>query len=216
MQKITEINMSGYLLFAGTLIFLITVYFEFDIGWVSMSGGPSDTLSFIQSNWASLERIWFWQMIGGLLTLLSYLMLFKIENGLKSLIWATLAIASLYTSISFLLTLGSYGPASAVYDTSPEIFEVARGGILSLYRNIMITPFLFILIFCIESFSTAGMIKAKLGIAALVLFVVLLGIGIATGLSVRSAGLSFFILPLVLGYSAIVHKRSSTAQTDTL
>jgi len=195
----------------GTLIFLISVFFEYKIGWISYGGGPENPVEFVRSNWSALQPIWSWQMISGILLLLAYFLFLKNSQGIRSIIWILLIIGSIMSTAAFFLTLGSYGPALDVYDSSPAVFESIRGGISVLYRNILIGPFLMMFIFCLETFGRNGILRRSWGIAALGFFVVVLGIGLATGGSVKVVGLSYFLLPLVLGYGFLITSPSKTA-----
>lgn len=207
MYTLEETKIGGLLLILGTLLFLVTVFFEFNIGWIGLFGGPEDPYGFIAEHWPSMKVIWSWQMVGGILTLLSFFLFYKKAGGIKSAIWASLMIRELLSTAAFMFMLGSYGPALEVLDTSPELFGAIRGGVSSLYQNIMIGPFLFIVIFCWESFSAKGIIKKKWGLTALMLVVIVLMFGLIFGISLKIAGLSYFLLPIVLGYYQMTERK---------
>lgn len=207
MNTLKETKLGGLLLLLGTLLFLVTVFFEFNIGWIGLFGGPEDPFGFIMENWSSMKIIWSWQMVGGILSLLSFFLFFKNASGIKSVIWGLLIIGGLLSTAAFMFMLGSYGPALSVLDTSPELFSTIRGGISSLYQNIMIGPFLFLFIFCWESFNKNGIIKMKWGLTTLVLFVIVLALGLTFGVSIKIAGLSYFLLPMVFGYFQMMERK---------
>ncbi|MBC2838599.1 hypothetical protein [Robiginitalea sp. SC105] len=214
MNKLTESRIGGLSMVIGTLLFLITVFLEYRIGWISEEGGPDNVYDFIKSHWPELRNIWTWQMVSGILLLLSYILFLKESKGIKSALWALLMVGNIFSTAAFFLTLGSYGPALEVHEASPEIFESIRGGIASLYRNITIGPLLFMLLFCQETFGKSGLIRKTWGIAALSGFAVLLAVGLAAGISEKISGLSYFILPLVFGFCAI-KKGKALPNADT-
>ena len=143
MTKLKETQLAGLSLILGILVFYCTIFFEYKIGWISLEGGPKDVHEFLLINWDIISNIWYWQMISGVLMLLSYFLFFKNTRGIKTLFWAILIVSSLLSVAAFFLTLGSYEPALKVYDTSPEIFDSIAGGISLLYRNLKIVPFIY-------------------------------------------------------------------------
>lgn len=200
MEITNENRVGGILLMIGVVVFLITVYFEFQVGWISRNGGPEEVPIFLRENWTSMKSIWLWQMIGGIISLLAYLLLFKNSAGIKSVLWGLLFIGGIMSSIAFMLTLGSYASALDVYDSQPQLFNAIRGGIRYLYKNISIGPFLLIAIYCLETFQSGGAIKRNYGIMCLIVVFSLIVIGVIIGISVKLSGLPLFLIPFILGY----------------
>lgn len=202
-----ELNLAGLLLMISVIVLLITVFFEYRVGWISASGYPDDIPEFIRSNWSDLESIWFWQMFANVGFCAAYMIFLKRTSGLISIAWALLVIGSLMVVVAFGLTLGSYSAALDVYDVQPELFQSTRGGIRSLYSGIRIGGVLFIIIYLYETLSASGVIPRRAGSVVLSIFVLGNSAGILTGLSPQLFGLGYLILPLMLGFSYWNDKR---------
>lgn len=217
MKALNEKKASGFFLFLGAIIILITIIFEYKIGWIGTERLDSETPQFMLENWDELRLIWAWQVLGYFLFILAYLMILKEAKGYKRLFWSILFIGGLLIISSFGFTLGSYFPALEVYSQEPAIFNSIRGGVGVLYRSGKISLLFFVFIFLWETFSSKGEIKKETGIISISIFLGSLLIGFITNLPIKVAGATFFLLPMVIGYFywAGGNKVSSEKQKDS-
>lgn len=64
MKSLTEDRLGGLILFLGAGIVLITIFFEYKMGWIGIQRPESGIPKFMLENWADLEFIWAWEMLG--------------------------------------------------------------------------------------------------------------------------------------------------------
>jgi len=201
MLSIKETKLAGLLLFIGSLIILITIYFEYTSGWIGTDRPEEETPIFIFENWTALRLIWGWQVVGYFLWTCSFFLLFKESKKFYSLSWSVLIICSFSMVIAFLITLGSYYPVLEVYDQTPALFDSLRAAVRSIYNVGLFGIFLILILFIYEMIHPKGRITKSVGITTIAVFVILLIIGALTSLSLTVTGASIFFFPLILGYS---------------
>lgn len=61
MQNSIEIKTGGLLLLLASTTVLITIFFEYKIGWIGIQRNQDESILFIFENWKSLQIIWGWQ-----------------------------------------------------------------------------------------------------------------------------------------------------------
>jgi phosphatidylglycerophosphatase A len=198
---INEKKAGGIMLIAGSIIILITIFFEHQLGWIGVKRTKEEITDFIFSNWSRLSLIWSWQTIGHSMFFFSYLLLFKKSNGLISLIWSLLILFSLLVVVSMCMTLGSYYPALSVYDQQPMVFDSIAGAIRTLYNSGQFGSVILVIVFLIESFRKDGAIRKQTGLILLVLVIATILIGSLIGIPTKIVGAVWFLLPIFLGYA---------------
>lgn len=201
MKSLTENKLGGLLLMLGIIIIVVTIVFEFKIGWVGPERSPDEVPGFIYENWSGLKIIWGWQMVGHVFMALAFMHFALKANIILRLLWLFLVLCEVLGVVAFGFVLGSYYPALEIFDEQPALFLTVRGGIRTLYLASYLSGLLFIIPFCVETFRKKGRISKVIGIVTLS---VMVGIGIfgnVMGYSGQISGLGFFLLPLVFGYS---------------
>ena len=119
-----ETNLAGFILFLGTFCILITIGFEYTIGWIGVKRSANEIPLFIYGVWDDLKHIWAWQIFGFSLQCIAYILFLKnATQAFKSLLWATLMVLSLFIIIGFGICLGGYYPALEVYEQQPHLFQ---------------------------------------------------------------------------------------------
>ncbi|QCK15742.1 hypothetical protein [Mangrovivirga cuniculi] len=201
MKNLTHIKLGGFFLILGSLILLTTIYFEYQTGWIGVERTDQDVPVFIYENWPALESIWGWQMLTHVFFIIAYIMIIKISKPLMSLIWSLMLIGSMMAIIGYGITLGSYYPALEIFDTQPALFNSVRGAVGNLFGTGMMGMLLFIIPFCYDSFTSEGTINKTFGIVALVIIASSIIIGLATSLDIKVTAVTWFFLPLFLGFS---------------
>ena len=208
MKTISNTRIAGLLLMLGMAIILVTIYFEYQIGWVTAKPRPVEEVpGFMKQHWDGLKSIWTWQALGYFLASVAYFHFTAIKRSFWririGLLWSMVFILSLLPVVAFGITLGSYGEALAVYDSFPSLYDSIRGAVLRLYRTPgSFTALLTLIIFLFETFSKSGVVKRSIGIVVLV--VVILGVFALPPLlklDPKLSGIAFFLLPLCLGYA---------------
>jgi hypothetical protein len=200
-SKLTNENhIGGLFLILGSLVLLITIYFEYSVGWICTSRTDKETNEFILSNWENLELIWTWQMLSHFIFITGYFLLLKKANIIMRIIWSNLVVCSLMMLVAFGLTLGTYYPALETYNSEPKIFETIRGGIGYLYQFGRFGFLLFAVTFLIETLNKNGKIHKVFGLTLLAFIILIIIIGFTLGISIKIIGATFFLLPLVIGY----------------
>lgn len=197
----SETKISGFTLIAAATIVLITIFFEYTLGWIGVERPAERIPMFMFTNWETLSRIWSWQTFGNALFFVSYILLIKQSNGLESLIWAILILCGIMLVVSMGITLGSYEPALSIYNEQPEMFNTIRGIIRPLYNSGKFGSALLTLIYLIQLFKSDGVIPRKPGITVLVIVIGVMIIGSFAGISTKVTGASWFLLPILLGFS---------------
>ena len=193
---------AGVLMMTGGLLILVTIFFEYQIGWIGVARDPADLPAFVLNQWSDLQVIWSFQMLGHGLLAVAYLLLCVSNSSILAVVWATLSLLAVLVVVAFGITVGGYEPALLVYENQPAVFESLRGSVRGLY-----TPgglggiALFSLLFVAESFRSGGTIGKHLGGVTLGFFVLCLVIGAVTSLTMKVTGASWFLLPVVMGYS---------------
>jgi uncharacterized membrane protein YhhN len=198
-----ETNLAGFILFLGTLCILITIGFEYTIGWIGVERSANEIPLFIYRVWDDLKHIWAWQIFGFSLQCIAYILLLKnATQAFKSLLWAILIVLSIFIIIGFGICLGSYYPALEVYEQQPQLFETIRGGVRFLYGQGGLLSFLILaLIFLLELFSSKGVISKKWGIPALLLIATGVLLSLVPSLPEKVIGASIFFIPLSIGFA---------------
>ena len=194
-------KLGGFLLLLGGATILITIYFEYRIGWIGTRRPQEEVPLFIYKNWRDLELIWGWQTFSHALFTMAYLLLLKSSEGIKSLIWAVLFLCGLLDFIAMGITLGSYYPALEVYREQPELFQTLAGAIKILYRTGQYGSVALLLVFCLEVFGKDGVLTRSLGWSILGIVIVPIAVGAIINFPIKVIGALWFLLPMVLGYS---------------
>ena len=107
-------------------IAIITILFEYQIGWIGTPREAAAVPEFILSQWSSLKLIWSFQMLGHGLLALSYLLLFRESSSLQAAAWGALTLFALLVIFALGITLGGYEAALQVHATQPAVFEAPR------------------------------------------------------------------------------------------
>ncbi|GAB5563251.1 MAG: hypothetical protein Wins2KO_03140 [Winogradskyella sp.] len=198
-----ENNLAGFILFLGTFCILITIGFEYTIGWIGVERSANAIPQFIYMVWDDLKHIWAWQIFGFSLQCIAYILLLKNTTlPFKSLLWATLMVLSLFIIIGFGICLGSYYPALEVYEQQPQLFEAIRGAVRFLYGRGGLLSFLILaLIFFIELFASKGVIPKKWGIPTLLVIVTGILLSLVPSLPGKVIGATIFFIPLSIGFA---------------
>ena len=199
-KLINENSIGGLFLILGSLILLITIYFEYSIGWIGTSRTDKETNEFILRNWENLELIWTWQMLSHFIFITGYFLLLKKANIIMRIIWSILVVCSLMMLVAFGLTLGTYYQALEMYNSEPAIFETIRGGIGYLYQFGRYGLLLYVVAFLVETLNNNGKILKVFGFSLFTFIILLFIVGYALGISMKVIGAAFFLLPLAIGY----------------
>lgn len=200
MATIQENKLGGLFLGFGALVILVTIYFEYNIGWIGVERAADEVPLFIYQSWSSLKNIWGWQMLGHASLIIAYFLFLKKANALMLSLWSILLLCGFMIVVAFGFTLGSYFPALEVYDTQPELFQTIRGGIGSLYRVGRVEILLLALLFVYETFRKNGLIHRMTGALILILILSCMIIGTLAGIDPKVTGATVFFLPLTMGY----------------
>ena len=194
-----ENRLAGILLIVGALITIVTILFEYKIGWIGVDRTSSETPQFLLENWIDMKSIWSWQTFGYFISTLAYFIFFKNSQGMLSLFWSILILCGCLQVVAMCLTLGSYQPALEVYSSNPEVFNTIGGGIRTLYSTAQMGGLFLTVVFIIETFKKKGVVHKWTGISILALVLIAIAIGAATTLPVKLTGASSFLIPIVLG-----------------
>jgi hypothetical protein len=212
-DAIRIIKTSGYLLFFGAVLIILTIIIEKLIGWPP-EGGLAERISLISDKWLIIKWLWSGQMIGCLFFLLSSILLLS-SNYLESfrsyltLFFAVNGVGSMCAIIAFSLTLGSYPSALSVYSTEPEILNSIAGGIRTLYNfGMNLCGISLFAIFVREIFHRDGLIPR----AFLYLFIASVALSLLLAYSAllpyRTAGGVVFLIPAMIGIGLVRHVKS--------
>ncbi len=198
-----ETNLAGFILFLGTFCILITIGFEYTIGWIGVKRSANEIPLFIYGVWDDLKHIWAWQIFGFSLQCIAYILFLKnATQAFKSLLWATLMVLSLFIIFGFGICLGGYYPALEVYEQQPHLFEAIGGAVRFLYGRGGLLSFLILaLLFFIELFASKGVIPKKWGIPALFVIVIGILLSLVPSLPEKVIGASIFFIPLSIGFA---------------
>lgn len=195
---------AGALLIAGGLTILTTIFLEYQVGWIGVLRTRPETIDFLLSEWSNLRTIWSFQMLGYGFLALAFLIQLHEAPSHHAPAWGALSLLTLLVIVAFGLTIGGYGPALEVHSTQPAVFETLRGAIRSLYSpGLYGVLTLFTFLFVLLSVPKRGIIGRHCGGATLGVFAICLLIGATTPLTVKVTGASWFLLPIVLGYSLV-------------
>lgn len=187
----------------GGIVILLTILFEYRIGWIGVERPESEVPFFIFESWRHLRVIWGWQLLGFFTQTLAFALLLKNSKKLlKSLLWAILFLCGLLIVIAFGITLGSYQPTLQVYDSQPELFAAFRGAVRALYSNGGVGLFSFLAIaYLLELFGSSGVMNKRMGLIGLSLIVLGVMISFVPGLPGKLIGAVVFFIPVLLGYA---------------
>ena len=192
---------AGVAMMLGSVLVIITILFEYQIGWIGPPREAAAVPEFILSQWSSLKLIWSFQMLGHGLLALSYLLLFRESSSLQAAAWGALTLFALLVIFALGITLGGYEAALQVHATQPAVFEALRGSVRGLYSPGLFGGLvLFTLLYLSQTVAADGVVARRLGGVTLVLFGAALAIGAATPLTVKVTGATCFLLPLTMGY----------------
>ncbi|MEM8982116.1 MAG: hypothetical protein AAGC71_03760 [Pseudomonadota bacterium] len=195
---------AGALLMAGGLTILITIFFEYQIGWIGVRRTRAETIEFVLSEWSALKTIWSFQLLGHGFLALACLVQLRDAPSHYAPAWGAISLLTMLVVVAFGLTIGGYGPALDVYSTQPAVFETLRGAIRSLYSlGLYGGMALFTCLFVLLSMRSRGTVGRIRGVATLGLFGICLLVGATTPVTIQVAGASWFLLPVVLGYSLV-------------
>ncbi|MEL6192267.1 MAG: hypothetical protein AAFR66_09465 [Bacteroidota bacterium] len=196
-----ETKIGGISLFLGALVVLITIFFEYQIGWIGTERPPEMVPQFMFENWTMLGSIWAWQAVGYTLFTVAYILLLKHSNGIYSLFWAFLIVCGVLLVVAMWLAVGSYYPALEVMEQQPALFETIRGAIRNMYMFGKFGSASLTFIFILETFRKDGIIHKKAGIVMLGFITGFMLVGSLMGMPMNIVGITWFLLPLTLGYS---------------
>ncbi|GHD32075.1 hypothetical protein [Parahalioglobus pacificus] len=201
-------DVAGALLIAGGLTILTTIAFEYQVGWIGVARTREETINFVLSEWSTLKKIWSFQMLGHGFLALACLIQLREAPPHQALIWGALSLLTLMVIIAFGLTVGGYGPALEANSAQPAVFETLRGAVRGLYSPGMYGGMaLFTSLFVLLSVRKFGIVGRLRGATTLGAVAICLLIGITTPLTAKVAGASWFLLPVVLGYSLLRPRR---------
>lgn len=197
----------GAIFLFGVLLTVVTIGFEISIGWTALSGETTlaDTAAFMQAHWNSLRWLWAGQMVGTCLRALGALLLMQgllLHNRWfsSSVLWSVVVICAILVAVAQGLALGSYPPALAAFEQSPELFETFRTGVRFLYDKAGLGGFLAILVlFVWEGFAKRGVLPRSWLVGIVVVLVLAIVAAISGLLSPRTAGVVAFFIPGLLG-----------------
>lgn len=196
-----ESNLAGFLMVLGGIIILITILFEYRIGWIGVERPESAIPPFIFNAWSQLRLIWGWQVIGFFFIAVAYLLLLKSSvSVIKSLFWAVVLLCTISLIIAFGITLGSYYTALEVYDEQPIIFDALRGAVRSLYSIGLLSLILLIVVHLHETFGRNGTIHRKWGLAGFSIVVIGVVLSFVPGLPGQLIGAVIFFIPVFIGF----------------
>lgn len=201
-----ENRLAGILLIVGALITIITILFEYNIGWIGADRTRSETPQFLLENWNRMKFIWSWQTFGYFISTLAYFVFFKNSQGILSPFWSILILCECLKVVAMCLTLGSYQPALEVFSSNPEVFNTIGGGIRTLYATAQLGGLFLMVVFIIETFKKNGVVHKWMGITILAFVLIAIGISIATTIPVKVTGTSSFLIPIVLGLGYLKNK----------
>ena len=196
-----ESKIGGLVLFLGAMLLLVTIYFEYQIGWIGVERPDSEIPGFIFDNWTGLGKIWSWQGFAHVLFTISYILLLKNSKGVKSMLWSWMLVCGIIMTISLGFTVGSYYPALEVLEDQPQLFSTIRGAIKTLYFPAQLGSLVLTIIYFLELFDKDGVVNKNFGLITLGLVILGFLIGGVTSIPMKVIGAVWFILPVVLGYS---------------
>lgn len=195
---------AGLAMMVGSALILVTIFFEYQIGWIGVPREADAMPGFVLSEWQNLKAIWSFQMLGHGFLALSYLLLLRHSSGIYASAWGALCLLAILVVVAFGMTVGGYQAALEVYATQPAVFESLRGAVRGLYSpGGMGGIAFFSLVFVIESVRSKGVVGRVRGGVSLGVFVVCLAVGATTALTTKVGGAAWFFLPLVMGFSLV-------------
>jgi len=200
MKSMNEKRLGGLLLMLGIITILVTIVFEFKVGWIGTDRPREEVPQFIYETWSALKFIWGWQMVAHVFIALAFMQFAIGSRMFMRLLWQFLALCEILAIVAFGFVLGSYYPALEVLDEQPALFQSIRGGIRTLYMASYLSVLLFIIPFCLETFKKNGKIIRAAGVVTLIVMIGTSVIGTALSYSGQISGLGTFLLPLVFGY----------------
>lgn len=200
-------RLGGAILLFGVLLTVITIGFEIRIGWATRDEQATiaDTAAFLQAYWDSLRWLWAGQMVGTCLRGLSALVLLQALHLQSrwlstSVLWFVVFICAILVAVAQGLALGSFPPALAAFEQSPEVFETIRTGVRFLYAQAGLVAWLaFLVLFAWEGFAKRGVLPRSWLVGTAVAFVLAIGVAVAGLLPPRAVGVVAFLPPGLLG-----------------
>lgn len=201
-----EMRSGGAILFAGAVLFWITIGLESWVGWTT--GGDrtvAELAGLLIAHWASLRWIWAAQALAALLFAVSALVLLR-SRALQdrwlpaAALWSTTAVGSVVVVVAYGLTLGGYPPALAAFEQDPDLFATVSGAIRSLYFPGVIVAWLgYLPLLVREGVAEEGAVPRSWLVGAGVAVAGAIAAGASGWLHASTAGAAGFLLPGVLG-----------------
>ncbi|MEM8684385.1 MAG: hypothetical protein AAGF72_13190 [Pseudomonadota bacterium] len=202
-------SIAGVLMLVGAALVLITIGFEYRIGWIGVPRDTAGVTDFVAANWVDLKRIWTWQALGHTCFTVAYLLRVMDSEGTEAALWALLMICGLVVIIAFGLTLGGTGPALRVVTTEPWVYETLRGLIRGLYSpGGFVGMAAFTVMFTYHTVAKLGIVGRRRGGITLGIVVAAILLGATTSLDIKVTGALWFLLPAVMGISLIDEGRN--------
>jgi len=196
-----ESGIAALCLALGSITIFVTIFMEYQVGWIDAERRLNEVPGFIRNHWSELRLIWGWQVSAHMLFAIAYLLLFKATRRLKSFFLAALFLSGLLVVVSFLAVLGGYYPALKVYEDQPAVFESMRGAIGNMYAVGRLGLVLLLPVFLLEVFGLDQRVDKRVGVTIFVFIAVAISMGLFADSDIRIAGATWFLMPLVLGYS---------------
>jgi hypothetical protein len=199
-------QLGGVVLIIGTILGLMTIGLEFNVGWLarSVETTPGEMIALFLELWDSLRWIWALQMIAAFLSAVGAFVLVGAPQRSRQwlpaqLIWYAIAIGYVLSTVSYALTLGSYPPALAAAEQHPELFTTVRGGIRFLYEVGGYTQIGLFVLFYWEGISRKGIVPPSWVLGATGVFIIAIALVVGGVVHPRVAGPVGLIVPVLLG-----------------
>lgn len=202
MNRHDEPRIGGVLLLLGAATILVTIYFEFRIGWIGVERPPAEVPFFFRDQWTKLEPIWRGQTFGFATCTLAAMLLMKGARGWMSALWAVSVLAGVCVVVGFGMCLGGYPSSLAVYETQPVVFDSLRAVVGVLYGlGVQVLILSWVVAFVLGVVRREGVVGRRLGWATIAFVVASIVLGLVSPLDVKVTGAAVFLVPAVLGFS---------------
>ena len=194
-------QVGGLLLLLATLFFLITVFFEYQIGWIGTDRPRAETPFFIRDHWPQLQLIWSGQAASHLVFTLAYVLLFLDSRTWLRWLWGILVLCGLGLVIALVMTLITYPSALEALSEDPEVFSAVRDQVRMIYSPSQLGALFLTLIFLVETFRRESALGRLPGLITLITVLCAVLLGIFTSIPMKLIGLIWFLIPSVLGFT---------------
>lgn len=193
----------GATLIIGSLLFVITIGFEQQLGWPPPDGAHgADVAALIQKLWPYLRWLWAAQLLASLLFGMSALLILRGRHLqgrwiATPVIWSAVAIGSVIATMAYGLSLGGYPPALLAWENNPDLFATFRGGVRLLYTiGLALVVLGLHALFIGEGVTKSALVPRYWLIGA----VVGIAVAIVAGMvGLPTAGVVAFLMPALLG-----------------